>query len=177
VLLSSATILGSSRAAFSDQADNAGNYVTVGNVILGDDDGVAAMFEVDDMAPGDSETNCILVTYSGSIADPGEVVIYSGGFTDSDTLADELNLMIEEGSAASFGDCSTFVSDGTIFSGTLTTFDGTHTDYSSGAGTWDPSTTPESTAYRITVELDANADTGVQGESVTNLTFVWEVRS
>lgn len=178
-LLSGVTVLTASRAAFSDTTSNDGNYVTVGDVTLTDNDSdVGVLFEITDMAPGDSETSCIEVTYEGSISDPGQVVIYSGGFTDSGSLATEVNLTIEEGTGAgTFDDCTGFTLDASIFSGTLTAFDTAHTGYSSGAGTWDPSSTPESLSYRITVELDPNADTASQGQSITNLIFTWEVQS
>jgi hypothetical protein len=40
------------------------------------------------------------VTYEGTIADPAGVVVYSGGLTDSATLADDINLTIDEGTGA-----------------------------------------------------------------------------
>ena len=61
--------------------------------------------------------------------------------------------------------------------GTLSNFDTTHTNYAAGAGEWDPAATPESKTYRITVELDAAAPDAEQGESVTAMSFTWEVQS
>lgn len=179
VLLSTVTVLTASRAVFADQTTNGQNYVNAGDVVLVDNDGgVNVLFEIDDMAPGDSETTCINVTYQGSIPDPGGVVVYSGGLTDSDALPDDLNLTIEEGTgAATFGDCTGFALDGLIFDDTLGTFDSTHTDYLTGVGSWDPSSTPESSSYRITLELDPDAAPSSQGESVTDLSFIWEVQS
>jgi hypothetical protein len=37
--------------------------------------------------------------------------------------------------------------------------------------------TPESKAYRITVQLDASADDAQQGASVSGLTLTWEIQS
>ena len=133
-------VLNSSRAAFSDTADSTGNSLAAGTVDLVDDDAGSAMFTVSNMAPGDSTTECITVTYSGSIADPAAVRVYSGSYTDSADLGSFLNLTIEEGSGGSFGDCSGFTLENTIELGsTLATFDATQTDYASGAGVWDPS--------------------------------------
>ena len=61
--------------------------------------------------------------------------------------------------------------------GTLSDFDTTHTNYATGAGVWDPVGTPESKTYRITVEVDAAVPDAEQGESVTAMTFTWEVQS
>lgn len=179
ILLSSVTVLSVSRAVFADQTTNEANYVTSGDVDLVDNDGgVNVLFEIDDMAPGESETTCINVTYQGSISDPGAVVVYSGGLTDSSSLADDLNLTIEEGTGATtFDDCTGFTLDGPVFGDTLAEFDLSHVDYSTGVGVWNPSSTPESSSYRITLELDADADSASQGQSVTDLIFTWEVQS
>lgn len=178
VLLSSVTVLTASRAVFSDSTSSEGNFVDVGDVVLTDNDSGSALIEMSNVAPGDSETTCIQVTYEGSIVDPSGVVIYSGGFVDSATLASDINLVIEEGTgAAVFDDCTGFSLVGQIYSGTLANFDTTHTDYASGAGTWDPASTPEAQSYRITVELDSNATSVSQGQSVTDLVFTWEVQS
>ncbi|NIP96215.1 MAG: hypothetical protein GWO24_23395, partial [Akkermansiaceae bacterium] len=90
----------------------------------------------------------------GTVADPAGVKLYSGGFTDSGTLADNLNITIEEGTGGSFGSCIGFSAENTIEpTGTLSAFDTAHTNYTNGAGVWDPSGTPESKTYRITLEL------------------------
>lgn len=171
-------VLNSSRAAFSDTADSTGNSLAAGTVELGDDDSGVAMFTVPDMAPGDIVTECIKVTYSGTIADPAAVRIYSGNYTDSANLADFLNLTIEEGDGGFFGNCSGFSPDNTIESGsTLTDFNSTHFDYASGAGVWDPPGTGEVKTYRITFELDPLTPDSEQGASVTALTITWEVLS
>lgn len=177
VLLSSVTILTASRAAFSDTASNEGNFVSIGDVVLEDDDAGSALFAVSNMAPGEPATACIEVGYSGSIADPGAVVVYSGGFTDSASLAGELNLTVEEGVGGDFASCAGFGSPTVIFDGTLATFDSAHSDYATGAGAWDPASTPESRTYRLTVELPTDADDSVQGQSITDLVFTWEVQS
>lgn len=176
VLLSSVTALTATRAAFSDTTSNEGNVIATGNVELVDDDSGSAMFNVTDMVPGDSETACIEVTYQGSIEEPGPVVLYSGGFDGSAALAAELDLTVEQGTGGEFGDCTGFAGT-VIFDGTLAGFDTAHTNYGNGAGTWDPSSTPESQTYRFTVELPSTADNSAQGQTITDLVFTWEVQS
>ena len=178
LVAASLLVLNSSRAAFSDTADSTGNSLAAGTVDLVDDDVGMAMFTVPNMAPGDSVTKCITVTYSGSIANPAAVRVYSGNYTDSAALADFLILTIEEGTGGSFVDCSGFILENTIESGsTLATFDTTHTDYASGARVWDPSSTPESKTYRVTFELDLATPDSEEGASVTALAITWEVLS
>ena len=171
-------VIAGSRAAFTDLTDNSGSALAAGTVVLTDDDTGSAMFNVSGMVPGQSEVRCILVTYSGTVADPAAVKLYSGGYVDSGNFADFLNVTIEEGTGGLFGDCSSFVFENTIEpAGTLAGFDGTHTSYATGAGVWDPAATPESKAYRFTLELDAATPDTEQGESVTALIFTWEVQS
>ena len=83
-----------------------------------------------------------------------------------------------KGSPGSFGSCGAVVAASTIETGgDLIAFDAAHTNYANGAGVWDPSSTPESKTYRITLALDAATPNSEQGASVTALSFVWEVQS
>ena len=178
LLLVSFLVASVSRAAFIDTTDGTGNIVGAGTVDLVDDDSGSVMFNVSTLVPGDTVTNCIVVTYQGTVPDPSAVKLYSGGFTDSGDFADYLNLTIDEGTGGSFGDCTGFVSSSTIESGgTLTDFDTAHTGYGTGAGVWDPSSTPESRTYRVSFELDAATPDAEEGESVSALVFTWEVQS
>ncbi len=167
-----------SAAVFTATTSSSGNSFTAGDIDLVDDDLGSALFTVADMEPGQTVVDCIQVTYQGSIPDPSGVVVYSGGYVDSGDFATYLNLTIDEGTGGSFGDCTGFTYENTIESGTtLAGFDTTHTNYATGAGVWDPASTPVSKTYRITVELDAAAPNAEQGESVTALTFTWEIQS
>lgn len=177
VLASGVMVLAASRAAFSDITSNSANSFSVGSVDLVDDDNASALFSVSNMVPGQTATGCIVVTYQGTIANPGPVRIYSGGLIDSGSLAAELDLTIEEGTGGSFSSCTGFTSSGTIESGTLAGFSASHTAYANGAGTWDPSATPQSRTYRISISLPSNAPNTAQGKSVTGLVFTWEVQS
>lgn len=173
----SVLVVTSSIAAFSDTTDNTGNSFSTGTVVLSDDD-VGAMFTVTNLIPGQSVQDCITVTYSGSVTDPAAVRMYSGGYTDSGDLDTYLDITIDEGTGGSFGNCATFVLENTIEpTGTLAAFDTAHTNYATGAGVWDPASTPESKTYRVTVGLDAAAPDTEQGESITALNFTWEVQS
>lgn len=168
-------VLTASRAAFTDTTANTGSAFAAGTVVLSDDDLGSAVFAVSGMAPGDTATGCISVTYGGSITDTGPVRLYSGGYADSAALGSYLDLTIEEGTGASFGDCSGFDPEVTLFSGVLAAFDAAHGDYATGTGSWQPASAGQSKSYRITVQLDGATPNSQQGASVTGLTFVWEV--
>ena len=54
-------------SAFSSQTDNPGNVVTAGSVTLTDNDAGTALYNIPAGKPGDSQTSCIRVAYSGSL--------------------------------------------------------------------------------------------------------------
>ena len=173
--LVSVLVVRSSTAAFTDVTQNNGNAFVVGSVDLVDDDLAATVFNITNMEPGQIVVDCIVVTYQGSVPDTSAVKVYSGGYTDSGTLATFLTLTVEEGTGGSFGDCTGFVSENTISTSTpLNTF---ATNYATGVGLWDPSGTPESKTYRVTVELDASTPNAQQGESVTAFILNWETQN
>ena len=173
--LVSVLVVRSSTAAFTDVTQNTGNAFVVGSVDLVDDDLAATVFNITNMEPGQIVVDCIVVTYQGSVPDTSAVKVYSGGYTDSGTLATFLTLTVEEGTGGSFGDFTGFVNENTISTSTpLNTF---ATSYATGVGLWDPSSTPESKTYRVTVELDASTPNAQQGESVTAFILNWETQN
>lgn len=176
--LVAAMITRTSQAAFSATTDNTGNTFAAGTVVLTDNDGATALFSVAGMEPGDVVTRCIQVTYEGTITTPSGVVVYSGGYNNvTGTLSDHLNVTIDEGTGTA-ADCSDFALDQNILAPTtLTTFFATHNGYANGVGTWVPTTTPESVAYRVAVELLPGTPDTEQGSSTDAVAFVWEVQN
>lgn len=175
-LLVSALVLHVSDAAFSTTTANAGNTWSSGSVALSDNDGGGAssmMFNVTDMVPGQTETRCINVTYTGSV-DPGAVRVYA---SVSDTgLAQYLDVTIKEGSAdtGTFPTCSDFTPASTIVNNVaLSNVATTYADYATGAGTWDPAAGTHSRGYQVVVTFNASAPTSSQGKGAT-ATLTWE---
>ncbi|MGI9647612.1 MAG: hypothetical protein ACR2OI_03745 [Acidimicrobiia bacterium] len=169
----SALIVRTSASAFNATTDNTANTWTAGDVVLTDDDSAAAMFTVSAMAPGASQTECITVTYQGSL--DASVTLY-GALTAGDGLDDYLNLTVYRGSGGSFGDCTGFTSAETVYTGTLDGFTGTHTNFGNGAGTWAPTggAPDDDMTYQFVVTLqDDNAAQGL----TTTASFTWEAQN
>lgn len=167
------TVVGATRAAFSDTTDNASNTFSAGTVAITDDDTGSAMFSVSNMKPGDSSTECIEVSYDGTIV-PADVNLYtaSGGLTGTN-LDDYLTLTINQGTGGSFGNCTGF-SGSQIYTGTMDSWASTYTDFASGAGTWAPVATSEVQVYQFVVTLQDN--NAAQGLNAT-ITFTWEAQN
>jgi len=173
LLVVSLLVVRVSAAAFSDTTDNTGNTWSAGDVVLTDDDSTSVMFSVSDMVPGDSDTKCIKVTYSGSL--DASVKAY-GALTAGDGLDDYLNLTVNRGSGGSFGDCTGFSSSETVYTGTIDGFTTAHTNFATGAGTWAPTggAPVDDMTYQFVVTLQD--DNGAQGLTTT-ATFTWEAQN
>jgi len=171
-----------SYAVFTATTGNAGNSFASGTVAIEDNDSNSAMLALANAKPGDADTSCIRIEYTGSL--DSTVRLYgsvSGG------LADYLTLTVTRGtdSSPSFDSCANFAPDatnyigagnGVVFSGPLSAFPASY-----AAGIVDPTSgTPETWSeneahsYRFVVTLqDVNAAQGLTG----NAAFTWEARS
>lgn len=164
----SALVFTATNAAFTATTDNAGSSFDAGTVALSDDDGGTALFSVTDMVPGDTVTDCIEVTYDGTIvgADLAGLNLYG---SSSGALAAELDLTVARSAAA--GSCAAFASAATVYSGDLGSLG---TDFATGSAGLTPSATGETVAYQFSVTLPASASNTVQGASAA-ASFTWEV--
>lgn len=185
LVASSVLVWNASQAAFTAATDNAGNTIGSGTVILGDNDAGSAMFTMTNAKPGDSQTKCVNVSYTGTLGAQVRLQAASLG-----ALAPYLQLTVTRGTFSSVpgsGLCTNFTGDsanyagngaGVIYNGLLSAFPQTW-----AAGLVDPSTTTSPTAevwttnenhaYQLTVTL--NDDNNAQGKSSTP-TFTWEAR-
>lgn len=180
-LLGTVTGVGS-YSAFTATTSNTGNSFAAGSVAIQDDDSATAMLSLSNAKPGDSDTSCIKVRYTGSLS--ATVRLYA---TTTGTLPQYLNVTITRGtsSAPAFDSCATFTPDatdyngngaGVIYTGTLSALPAT---WASGIvdpkaatpATWN---TNDEHSYRFVVSLAD--DNSAQTQSGT-ATFTWEARN
>ena len=169
-------------SAFSSTTSNPSNAFTAGTVTISDNDSGSSMLSLSNAKPNDSTTGCITVTYSGSLS--SNVRLYA---STTGTLAPYLNLTVTQGGGTPIGTsnvpfgsaCTNFTADTSgsqIYSGTLSNFASTYTNFSSGLAltnlsastTWSQN---NFRVYKFVVSL-AN-DNNAQGLSST-ATFTWE---
>jgi len=142
-------------------------------VELTDSDAGTAMFaDGVPLAPGVAEERCIEVSYAGDV-DPRPVMLYAAA--THGPLAPYLDLTVDVGRAdvGDFGSCSGFVSDRTVYSGTLAGFVAAHGSYVTGAPTWDPAGSGDSRHFRFSVAVQD--DPAAAGLSAV-FGFSWETR-
>jgi predicted ribosomally synthesized peptide with SipW-like signal peptide len=169
-------------SAFSSTTSTSGNTFAAGTVLIGDNDLGSAMLALPNAKPGDSDTSCITLTYTGTL--DSSVRLYA---TVSGGLAPYLNVTVTRGTDANptFDSCTTFNPDSTdyIGSGNGVVYQGTLSGFptSYAAGLVDPTSgspetwqTDEVHVYRFVISL-AN-DNGAQGQTAT-AGFTWEARN
>jgi hypothetical protein len=180
VIISGALVWSSTNAAFTGQISNGGNSWSTGSVVLTGDDGSSsatgsvgtALFSATGLTPGASATNCVRVSYSGTLAAAVKMYVAPGGLTGSAPLAGQITLTVNEGTGGVFNNCAGFVTSGTIYSGTLANLASTKTNFATGAGTWAPPSA-QSKTYQITYTLSASAPNSVQS-STAGAVITWE---
>lgn len=155
LLMLTVLVVNRSQAAFSDTTTNSGNSFGSGTVVI-TDDAASALFTASGMAPGARVSNCLEVTYAGSLT-PADVKVYGAS---SGALAPYLTMSLEKGSGGQAGDCTGFVADGAaIYSGTLSSFTTAHTAWADGLAAFTANANPTVTVFRFTfaVQDDNNA--------------------
>ncbi|MEU7904999.1 hypothetical protein [Actinoplanes sp. NPDC049118] len=172
IAVSSGVMWQASSAAFTASTSNAADTWTAGTVALGDDDTGSAMFAATNLRPGSTGAKCIKLTYNGSLS--GNVRLYSSAV--SGALAPYVDLVVEEGTGGDFGSCTGFTPAGTDFSGTLSTFGTTKTDFTSGVGTFAPTGAGQARTYRFTYTVNALTPDAAQG-ATASATFNWQAAS
>jgi len=158
-----------SEAAFSAVTSTEGSGFTSGTVVLTDDDAGNSLFVASGLSPLNPTVECIEVTYSGNLLN-ADVRMYG---TSTGALAPFLSVSIEVGAGGSFGDCTGFTPDATLFSGTLPAFDLAHDDWSNGLDVFTASASPTSQTLRFSISV---ADDNAAQNLSAGADFVWEAR-
>jgi hypothetical protein len=169
-------------SAFSSQTDNPGNVVTAGTVALSDNDAGSALYALTAAKPGESQSSCIKVTYTGSLN--ANVRIFTPSTIGE--LGPNVTLKIDSGTQTtpSFPSCTGFTPDsgGALFEGTLSAFATEHNNFATGVVDF-PGTsatkwvTNDSVIYRVTATLSASAPESAQGKTTGTHIIRWEAQN
>ncbi len=174
-----------SYSAFTATTSNTGDTLAAGTVAIADNDGSGTLVTLSNAKPNDTDTGCITVNYTGSLA--ANVGLYVSSLTGTG-LGAYVTLTVTRGSfspsAPAFRSCTNFVADGTnyigagngvIYNGNLSVFPTTYAgglEPTSGSpATWNNG---DSHVYKFTVTLQNN--NSAQGLTAT-AGFTWEARN
>jgi hypothetical protein len=168
--------------AFTSTTTNANNDFASGTVVIGDNDANSALYNVTNAKPGTSNSGCIKVTYTGSLA--ADVHIYTTSTVGA--LGQYVDLTITPGTQTgtpTFPSCAGFTADsgGAIYSGTLQNFTTAKNSYANGVVDYPGSTsswnTNDAVVYQFTTTLQSGAPDAAQGLSTGSHAFTWEARN
>jgi hypothetical protein len=179
LIISGCLVWGSSTAMFTATTANPSNSFAAGAVALSDDDTGLALFSVTNLHPGDSGSRCLRVTYTGDIQ--AIVRFYTTASSYTGTLGPYLTLTIEEGGAGTYANatCSNWTTGTVVYTGLLSAFAATYTNYTTGAynagGAWTPTTNGQFKVYRFAYQLSASAPSSMQAASA-GIGFTWEAQ-
>lgn len=168
-------------AAFTSSTSNTGNSFSTGTVVISDNDSDVAMLSLSGAKPGDSNTDCISVSYTGSLA--ANVKLYLSSLTGTG-LETYLQVVVTQGTNTSVipmdGSCTGFVAGTVLYSGSggTTSLAQFPTTYAAGlddAVVWAPgNVTPTVRVYRIVVTVID--DPAAQGLNAT-AGFTWQANN
>jgi hypothetical protein len=162
-LLIATLVVNRSSDALTAEGTAAASTISSGTISLTDDDEGRALFDLSAMAPGRPVIRCLEVRYDGSIL-PVDLVMKAEA---NGTLADYLDVTVDEGSGGSFETCEGFSIIRPVFAGTLGEL---------AADDWIPLgrmvNTGDVRHYRIRMALQDTTD--ALGQSAT-ADFIWEV--
>ncbi|MFN8050668.1 MAG: hypothetical protein U0Q22_04490 [Acidimicrobiales bacterium] len=176
LVLAAVMIWQSSNAVLSADTRSGPNAFGAGSISLGDDDSGSVLFNRSNMLPGDSVTNCIKVTYSGTSLQVTPVKVFGEIDTDVGGFSDHLDVQIEEGNGGSFGNCTGFAATSTLYNGRLSTLSATNHDFATGLNGFTPAAGSLTRTYRLTVTLRSDTTNSSMGDTATAI-FTWEIHS
>jgi len=169
-----------SNAAFSSHTRNVGNSWETGSVALTDDDNGSAMFNEQNLTPGDAGSKCIVVTASSSV--PGVVKFHLDDLA-ANGLEDYIQFKMEMGTGGSFGDCTGFVPTAIHDFEPLALQVTQHTDYTNSILPWTTTgvASGESMSYRFSWAfdvglMDQNGINALQG-TAASVNLEWELQN
>jgi hypothetical protein len=172
--VAAALVWQSAYAGFTDTTTNLPASVSTGTVALTNN--VEGFYPVTlaEMRPGQSGTQCIVVSSTGS--EPAQVKLYGQDRTSTAGLADYISFSWVAGTGGgAYGDCTGFVASGATSRTTMSSFP---TSYARGALAWNTAggTAAENRTYQLTYSMDGKAPTSTKG-ATASITFVWEAQN
>lgn len=171
LLLSGILVWQASEATFSSSSRNDPNTFTAGHLVLTNDRNGTAMFSATGLKPGDGESRCIDITYSGNLPAAVNLTARWAAADPTSPLAPYLTFAIDEISAAAA--CTASASAvRPVYAGNTTLRAKVDALQGRAAGlAWTATgTAPETKRYRFTYSLQ---DTNAAQDKTAGVSFIW----
>jgi hypothetical protein len=140
-------------------------YADEDNPVLVWTDATGPLFDVTNLRPGSTLTNCVTVSYSA----PGATSLRMAAPSTTGELADFLDVQISAGTNGGYGDCASFSGDDVYF-GTLGSFGREYADPSTGLPM--NNSVASSGTVTVRVSLSMRDENEAQGK-VSDSSFTW----
>jgi hypothetical protein len=167
---------GSAYSAFSATTSNEDNEFATGTVVIGDNDGGTALYQMFAQVPGHPVDRCITVVYTGTVDSTVRLHASPVG-----PLGDHLALTVTAGTLpadTTYPDCTGFTAGSVELDSTLGAFASARTDWATGLAVTPPGkaswSNGDTVVYRFRLTLAATAS---QGATTGEHSFTWEARS
>lgn len=178
VVASGLVVSQASYSAYSATTVNPTSNWATGTVALTDDYPNTAELTAGNQKPGSTNTACVAVTSSGTLA--STVKLYATNPSSTKNLAAFITLSITQGTGGSFGSCSGFTplaSGASLYSGTLDQFGKTATGFGNGLGDWAPTGAgSETRTFQFVYTVSPQAPDTTQG-GTAGVGLTWEAQN
>lgn len=178
VLLAGLMVWQGSNAAFSADTRNIGNSWETGSVAISDDDGGAAMFQIQNVTPMQTGSRCIRVTATPTVA--STVKFYVGDLA-ADGLQPYVKVTIEQGTGGSFATCSGFTATRTEAAQSLASLMTDHSGWDTAILPWSVPAGSSAQTYKFTWVFDTSALDQTQIDALqgkaASINFEWELQN
>lgn len=181
-VIAGATTVTASYAAFSGGSANASNQFDAGSVSVSDGHPAVTPITITDLRPGTTVSNCVPVTYGGSLS--ADLRQYA---TSSGALAPYIRIKVTRGTGltGSWPSCTGFTADsadhigagaGVVYDGALSSFPTTYAGATLDPTTASPETWTNLESHHYKYDVSITNTAAAQGLT-GSMTITWEARN
>jgi len=141
--------MSTTRAAFSATTTPDSASWATGTVSVTANAGGSALFTATNLATGATNSNCLVVTYTGSVT-PADLRLW---ISATGSMANGLDAVIDLGTGGSAGSCTGFVKSSTLASDSLANLAATYSSFVTGQDLWTATASGQTRTLRVTTTV------------------------
>jgi len=141
--------MSTTRAAFNATTTPGTSSWGTGTVSVTANAGGSALFTATNLATGATNTNCLVITYTGSVT-PADLRLWVSA---TGTMASGLDAVLDLGTGGSAGSCTGFVKSSTLASDSLANLASSYSSFATGKALWTATATGQTRTLRVTTTV------------------------